>query len=400
MIKSELKQKMISAIEAKVGFKIRTLFDAQQLAEIMLASSIAISTHTIARFFGVIKPERKHYRYTLNLLSNFLGYKDYYDWEQYNSNNNKLGNRLLLGNDFPLQELELFLISDAIGDIESILKKYSLAEVEPYRFVVSSILGFYVRNSGRQKELLTLLSKYELGRSLYYETYVDEDNQHLFFSKALKELYLPEKPEIGKILFANSFYDTQQIYSGNQPEIDKNLLAIDRKSIQLHTHELSRFWEYYFLVKIPQLNKRELLKRIDELLIDTENNNLEAISWILSRPIRAFAFHQQLEILKKHDQFMECCLNILKNQGEFLDSMAALLIQTLIITEPAYKSQLFGIKTTPSLDFTNESHNKVLLENISKYYLHKDILGDNYRQKIISAGKYLGKNWVSGFLKD
>jgi hypothetical protein len=399
MIKPDLKQKMISAIESKVGFKIKTLFDAQQLADVMLASRIAISTHTLARFFGVLKPERKHYRYTLDLLSNFLGYKDFYEWEQYSVNFNKLGNKLLVGNDFPLQELELFLISDALEDIESILQKYSLAEVEPYRYIISSILGFYVRNSTRQKELLTLLSKYDLGRSLYFETYVDEDNQNGFFSKALKELYLPQKSELGKILFANSFYDTQQIYSGKEPVIDNNILNIDKNSIQLHTHELSRFWEYYFLVKIPQLNQSELLKKLDELLLDLEDKNYEEASWILSRPIRAFAFHQQLEILKKHQQFMDQCIRVLKYEGEFLNSVGSLIIQTLLITAPQFKSADLQIKTTPSLDFNNESHNKVLLENISKYYLHKDILGDHYRHKIISAAQFLGKNWVKGFFK-
>jgi hypothetical protein len=398
MIKAELKQKMIAAIEAKCGFKIRSILEAQQLSDIMLSVGINLSTHTLARFFGVIKPERRHYRYTFNLIANYLGYQDYNEWEQYNSNNNKLGNRLLIENDFPLQELELFLITDSLSDIESILQKYSVAEIEPYRFVVSSILGFYLRNSVKQTDLLRLLSKYELGRNLYFETYVDEDNKNQFFSNALRELYLPQKTEIGKIIFANSFYDTQQIYSGKEPGIDINLLNMDKKTVHLHIHELSRFWEYYFLIKIPQLNNKELVKKLDDLLLETENKNSEETSWIISRPPRAFAFHKKLDVLKKHHPFMDLCLKSLQNEGEFLNSMAALLIQTFLITEQDYKSKLFDIKFTPSMDFTNETHNKVLLENICKYYLHREKIGEVHRQKILDAGNYLGKNWVRGFL--
>ena len=95
---------------------------------------------------------------------------------------------------------------------------------------------------------------------------------------------------------------------------------------------------------------------------------------------------------------MDFCLQLNLKEGEFLDTMAALFIQTLLLTTEEYKEQVSRVKTTPSHEFTNESHNKVLLENICKYYLHKEKLGNVHRAKILEAGKYLGKNWVRGFL--
>jgi hypothetical protein len=56
------------------------------------------------------------------------------------------------------------------------------------------------------------------------------------------------------------------------------------------------------------------------------------------------------------------------------------------------------IVSTPFHEFTNESQNKVLLENLCKYYLHQEVLGDKHRTKLIEAGKYLNKNWIKGFL--
>ena len=398
MIKSELKQKKSATVEAKCGVKIRSILEAQQLSDIMLSVGINLSTHTLARFFGVIKPERRHYLYTFNLIANYLGYKDYYEWEQFTLNKDIFSSRLLLSNQFPLQELELFLISDAIDDIETILKNHHSEQLSPYKFMVSNLLGFHVRHSAKKNDLLNLLSKYDLGRELYFETYVDEDNPQLFFSKAIKELYLPTTKDSGKIIFANTFYETQQIYAGKEPIIDSNLLNLDLKSNALHPHEISRHWEYFFLVKIPKSSLKEINKNLDKLLNETSNYLHDDKCWFLARTIRAFAFHNKLDILTSHTYFMEFCLQLNLQEGEFLNTIAALFLQTLLLSNIEYRAHIQRVKTTPSHEFTNESHNKVLLENICKYYLHKEQLGENHRSKILEAGKYLGKNWVRGFL--
>ena len=398
MIKEEHKKKMIAAVEAKCGFKIRSILEAQQLSDIMLSVGINLSAHTLARFFGVIKPERKHYRYTFSLIANYLGYKDYYEWEQYTLNKDIFSSRLLQSNQFPLQELELFLICDAFEDIETILKTHHLEQLSPYKFMVSNLLGYYVRHSPKKNDLLKLLSQYDLGRELYFETYVDEDNPQQFFSRAIKELYLPKTKDSGKIIFANTFYDTQQIYSGKEPLIDNELLNLNLKSNTLHPHELSRHWEYFFLVKIPNLILKETIKHLDNLLAESSNHLHDDKCWFLARTIRAFAFHYKLDILLKHNDFMELCLHLNLKEGEFLDTIAALFIQTLLLSNKVYMERIPKVKTTPSHEFTNESQNKVLLENICKYYLHKEQLGEKHRRKILEAGNYLGKSWVRGFL--
>ena len=393
-----VKHRMIEAIERKAGFAIKTIVDAQKLSDLILISGLNISTHTLARFFGLIKPERKHYRYTLDLLAAFLGYRNFNECEQYYLNKEKYSGVILANNSFPLQELELYLITDDLENIENLLKNYNIEEVEPFKFLVSNLLGNYVKNSAKKSQLLNLLSKYELGRNIYYETYVDEDNPQQFFSKALKELYLPKAKGLGKQLFAKTFYDVQQVYSNKVVEVDSNMINIDRQALSLHTHELSRFWEYYFLMQIPGLKKKELYLKLDQLIQDALPLYHDDQCWMFSRTIRAFAYHGNLDFLKKHQVFTDTCLKIVQREGAFLNTIAALFIQSFLIRYADTKAQLSKIVSTPFHEFTNESQNKVLLENLCKYYLHQEVLGDKHRTKLIEAGKYLNKNWIKGFL--
>jgi hypothetical protein len=388
---------MIEAIERKAGFAIKTIVDAQKLSDLILISGLNISTHTLARFFGLMKPERKHYRYTLDLIAEFLGYRNFDECEHYYLNKEDFSNILLANNSFPLQEMELYLVTDDLDEIESLLKTYTVEETEPFEFLISRKIGYHVRNSTKKSELLTLLSNYELGRKIYFETYVDEDDQQQFYSKALKELYLPKVKDFGKQLFAKTFFDVQQIYSNNAAEVNLNIFNIDRKSLT-HPHELSRFWEYYFLIKIPKGKKKDLYSKLDLLLDEADQLYDFYRCWMYSRTIRAFAYHGQLDLLKSHPVFVESCIKTIQKGDVSTNSIALLFIQSFLIRYSDTKAQLPGIITMPFHQFTNESQNKVLLENLCKYYLHQEVLGDKHRTKLIEAGKYLNKNWIKGFL--
>ncbi len=317
MISREVKQRMIRAIESKIGFGVKTIVDAQKLSDLMMCSGHKVSTHTLGRFFGIIKPERKHYVYTLDIISEFIGYRNFNDCEQYYLNKETFSGHIMASNSFPLQELELYLLTDDLEEIEHLLKNYSVEEIESFRFNISNILGPYVRNSKKRNQLLALLSKYEFGQKIYFETYVDEDNQQQFFSKALKELYLPKTKDFGKQLFVKTFYEVQQVYSNKVITADTHLINLDRKSHSLHVHELSRFWEYYFLMQISTLKNEELFSKLDQLVEDAASVYYDDQCWLYSRTIRAFAYHGKLDLLKKHPVFTESCLKLIQREAAF-----------------------------------------------------------------------------------
>ena len=67
-------------IEIKLGFKIKNIGAAQRFTEILETEKLNISAHTIARLFGVIKPFRKPYTETLDILSNYINFKNWEDF--------------------------------------------------------------------------------------------------------------------------------------------------------------------------------------------------------------------------------------------------------------------------------------------------------------------------------
>jgi hypothetical protein len=119
---------------------------------------------------------------------------------------------------------------------------------------------------------------------------------------------------------------------------------------------------------------------------------------MFSRTIRAFAYHGKLDILKSHPVFVDYCLDIMERGDVLNNNIALLFIQSFLIRYKDTKEKLPRIITTSVNEYTNESQNKVLLENLCKYYLHREILGEKHRNKIIEAGNQLHKNWIKGFL--
>ena len=70
------------SIENKIGFKIKNRGDCELLSHIILeVIDKEISYNTLRRLYGLnkeVKPNKK----TLNILSEFLGYKNYIDFNQ------------------------------------------------------------------------------------------------------------------------------------------------------------------------------------------------------------------------------------------------------------------------------------------------------------------------------
>ena len=67
-------------METQFGFKVKNIADAEKASEILAVEKLHISSHTIARLYGVVKPFRTPYRDTLNIIARFL---DYTDWEEF-----------------------------------------------------------------------------------------------------------------------------------------------------------------------------------------------------------------------------------------------------------------------------------------------------------------------------
>jgi hypothetical protein len=68
-------QILCKKIKATSGLNVFNFKECESLAVLMLQKGCAISTHTIARFFGVL-PFRKTYPATLDIFANYLDYSN------------------------------------------------------------------------------------------------------------------------------------------------------------------------------------------------------------------------------------------------------------------------------------------------------------------------------------
>ena len=89
---AELKKK----IEEKVGFTIYEFQDCKSLSATLTQLKLAVSAHTLARFFGLMKNDHRPYTSTLNLLANFLDFDYFHHFKNdvFNSNNFSLKNQM------------------------------------------------------------------------------------------------------------------------------------------------------------------------------------------------------------------------------------------------------------------------------------------------------------------
>ena len=75
-----MENKLKEITETKIGFKIKSLKDSKRLSQIIAKENdISISYNTIRRFFGVVKNVQAS-NFTLDTLSKFNSFENYYDF--------------------------------------------------------------------------------------------------------------------------------------------------------------------------------------------------------------------------------------------------------------------------------------------------------------------------------
>ncbi len=292
-----LQQSLLDAIrmsvEQRAGRKILSMADANWLASELEQRKLYLSAHTIARFFRILKPERKIYQSSLDLLAAYCGYAD---WKEYCI---KSDDALPAGSDtsgstiplFSLYSMEVAIQNKLWSDAVAILDELDPETLSPsaaYSF--SEVLTEAVRKYKAPPELMDLLGKSTNGRKLYYEFAVDEDDHDGYFSEALEKFYQPPPSEKGKWFFRDSFLFTKEFYQ-NRNSVPPPELWVDFNLSELHFHEQSRFLEIR-TIELHQNNLLEALfgditKKAVSLMDDCQP---DAKSWIPTRLIMA-AFH-------------------------------------------------------------------------------------------------------------
>jgi hypothetical protein len=318
-------------IETAVNRKINGFPDVVWLSDIFNDKKIPVSPSTLARLYGLTASSSKPYLSTLDNLAKFLEYDNWENYIEDQSKHHYNANIFLTekADGFSQGVLELALHLKRYDTVQMVLEKYTYFDNNPVHFSTANIIGKYVKLHNYDAELLMLLAKTKAGQSLFYECFVDEDNENEYFSKAIYNYYLPQVPDLNSTFFVHSYRIAQQIYLG---KIEKlflkkyqellNTIAIE----QLHYHLLSRYFECHILIdgmeKKLEKNAANYLTTISNYAQSRDKNE-----WLLARSIKALLHFGMKKELLNHTKFNEMVSATLMKKSKTKNSAALYIIQ-------------------------------------------------------------------------
>jgi hypothetical protein len=357
-------------LEVQLGFKIKNIADAQQCSELLTQQKLYISTHTIARLFGIVKPFRTPYKDTLNILARFLLYKD---WESYCADQTNIPfdpNFFLTeaSDGFSLAVLELALAVEDFKALKLILEKAKANENQAILFTAAELIGAYIRKSKKQKQLLQLLADSSIGHLFFYECYVDEDNEGNYFSNALLYHYLPNVTNENRRLYVYCFIISQtahkeQKLSPHYKEFLKLTVQLDKNNC--HFHELSRWIECLILIDgFNGILQNTWRNHLIELVALSVGYNSNEKAWLISRSLKALLLFGFKEELFNHEELNMTIDLLIKNQKKELHSIALYVLQLYWISKSMYfeSKMIYNPFRIHNILFQNESNEKTAIE--------------------------------------
>jgi len=394
-------------VETHLGFKIKNIADAHNASAEMAVLKLHISPHTIARLYGVVKPFRTPYKDTLNILARFVNYND---WEDFcdNQTNIPFDPNFFLSeasDGFSLAMLQLTLANEDFDGLPVVLAKAKYYDHETIRFTAAELIGAYIRKSKKQKELLQLLANSSIGHLFFYECYVDEDNDHNYFSEALLRYYLPNVTNDYKRLYVYCFVISQTAHKEQKasdfiPEFQKLIAQLDKKNC--HFHELSR-WIECLIIKdgfngVLQITWKH---RVAELVALSVGYNANEKAWLFSRSLKALLLFGLKEELFNNDELNDIIDSLIKNQKKELHSIALYVLQLYWISKSMYfkSKMIYNPFRIHNILFQNESNEKTAIEfAVASLFAtgeNKNILASNLK----GYCEEKGVNWVIKLLE-
>ncbi len=391
-----------SQIENKLGFKIKNISSAQKFSETLESKKLHISAHTIARLFGVIKPFRKPYTETLVILSNYLNFKD---WEDFcvNQTNIPFDTNFFLtesSDEFSLAVLQLALENEDFESLQLIFEKVKTEENKFIVFSAGEIIGHYVRKTNNKDKFFVFLSKSEVGKMLYYECFVDEDNKENYFSEALIKHYLPCTISDYQKLFVYTFLIGQEVYKNEkQSKYFENFIEITKflNKKDCHFHLASRWFECAILYDGFSGKLQDTWEtHLNEILHNTSKMNIYEKAWVIARPLKAFLHFNFTIQLFSHKEFNVVIDKLIIPSKFNFHSVALYIIQLYWLKKELHTNSkvVFNPFRIPYNLFQNEQDDKTAIEfGIAFLFasgINKKILEKNLRQYCTEKGN----SWI------
>jgi hypothetical protein len=388
-------------LEARTSLTIKEFSDCKKMSAILFQNGIAISAHTFARFFGLIKSNHRPYTTTLNLICIYLGFDSFNAFCRNIKNefNDALHGPLDLFHSgrYSLIALELSIANNDWNSMKEILES-----VDKEKFLYQDLviaLGNAVRAHPMQEQLLRELNTIDNGRWLFYECYVDEDDRNGYYSNALRNYYQFSDLKPSNVLFLECFLASKAIYSRKSDDLSKlDLIGIKSFPIQeLHFHEISRLFEIRLLLDyLNQVLPEKLLQHLDNICLTCNRYVHYDACWIIARSIKALAFAGQLKKAMTYAPFYQTVLEQFQACVNKIESIAELIIQfvghSFFIKNKKVEAYFPPSKIAVKHD--NETNARILIEAATANLYAQDSVKTTLERNIHSFASLTGQTWI------
>jgi hypothetical protein len=399
-------QELKKQLEVKSSISIGEFNDCRSLSVLFANNGLAVSTHTFARLFGIIKANHRPYTSTLNLICEFLGYASY------NHFCTAVGQEIehalyapadaFTTGEYSFISLEIAIANNDWNHMLQLLDAFDTKSTKKNEIVM--LLGNMVRNHPNQQLLLSELIHSKNGKWLFYESFVDEDDKNNYYSSALKDYFQFSNSKPGNQLFLECFLASKAIYSSQSADLSKfDLIGIKEFPLHdLHFHEISRLFEIQLLLDFQnKLLPKKLIQHLDKICTTSTSLVHHDACWIVARSLKALAFAGQLKKAMTYAPFHQLVFERFQACTNKIESIAELIIQ---FVGHAYfvKNQKIEAQFPPSkiaVKHDNETNARILIEAATASLYAQNSVKSILDTNIHSFAKQTGQTWVFELLE-
>jgi hypothetical protein len=338
-------EKLKSQLLKRTEIKLSRPTDCQLLTEVISDSQgELINPITFKRIFGFVKYPFSPSLQTLNILSQFLGFKDWYDFEQACSDFSPIStNELAIYLSF-FEFDSINRIEEHDGGVQSFSRKIALRfREDPETF----------------KQVIPALASNSFAQTFFIEHFPDYDNLVSYYY-LLYEAYLKNKKTTEAQLFGNSILFLKALWTLNKKEAKVSIQKMDSFSLHknIHPYIIGRIYACKLVHNYSYGNQKLIPELIKEFNDKTANLPIDG-NHFRDFPGAHYIFAEALFLTKQY----QSCISVVE------EALSKFPIRTEFIRKGYYRQlQIFWYLSKCKLGDQKINNNFLFKINPENYY--------------------------------
>jgi tetratricopeptide (TPR) repeat protein len=347
--KNEYKQEALSNLKTQIleksGITLSRPSDCDELSHhVWQATNQLINPITFKRIFGFVKYPFSPSLQTLNILSQFLGFKDWYDFEQACSDFTPIStNELAIYLSF-FEFDSINRIEEHDGGLQSFSRKIALR---------------FREDSETFKQVIPALASNSFAQMFFIEHFPDYDNLVSYYY-LLYEAYLKNKKTTEAQLFGNSILFLKVLWTLNKKEANVYIQKMDSFSLHknIHPYIIGRIYACKLVHNYIFGNQKLIPELIKEFNDKTANLPIDG-NHFRDFPAAHYIFSEALFLTKQY----QSCISVVE------EALSKFPIRTEFIRKGYYRQmQIFWYLSKCKLGESQLENDFLLKINPENYY--------------------------------